>query len=290
MIMGKQLSFIKTIQPYFVMETDSFHQYILGEYGISHFYSYEIDPMTVSRAVVPDGCLDILFEYGENSLQANVCGTVLQHKVILRQKSKTCFGVRFFLGFCPPFIVGKLTDFVDRQIPFGEISKSIDLLNAMSEAKTFAERIDTFMEEYMKTYSEKTALGGVQIILKAVETMIYGSHGEIRIKDIEERSGYTARYINKLFHAELGMNPKKFCLIIKFQRFLTQLHCTNGESIAKLAVDYGYFDQAYLIKEFSKYTNMTPTRYFRMIQEVNYNARVITYENRIVSENKDTLL
>ena len=277
--MGKQLSFIKTIQPYFVMETANFHQYVLGQYGISHFYSYEAEPGSLSRAVVPDGCLDILFEYGENDLQINVCGTVLQHKVIARQMSKTCFGVRFFLGFCPSFIDGKLKDFVDREIPLGEITNSINLLNAMSEAHTFAERIDAFMGEYKKTYSEEPVVGSVKIILKAVADMMYSSHGEIRIKDIGERSGYTARYINKLFHAELGMNPKKFCLIIKFQRLLNELHSTNGTAIANLAMDHGYCDQAYFIKEFSKYTNMTPKRYFRMIQELNYNDRVVTYHD-----------
>jgi len=275
--MGDQLAFIKTIQPYFVMETSRFNQYVIGQYGISHFYSYETDQESLGGAVVPDGCIDIIFEYGQNSLQANVCGTVLKHKMIARQMPKTYFGIRFFPGFCPSLIHGRLKDFVDCEIPFSEISKSVYLFAKMSEAHTFTERICVFMEEYMKTYEVKEANSNMKRILKTVEAMIYRTNGEIRIKDMEERTGYTERYINKLFHAELGMNPKKFCLIIKFQRFLTQLHCANGESIAKLAVDHGYCDQAYLIKEFAKYTNMTPQKYYRMIQDFGYNDRVVTF-------------
>lgn len=278
--MEKTMAFIKTIQPYFVMQTDHFQQYIMGAYGISHFYSYDEYPACSNRAVVPDGCLDILFEYGSQDMQVSVCGTVLQHKIIERGIAKTCFGVRFFPGFLPAFIQGKLTDFIDKQIPLEELLDSMDLIYHMTQARTFLERISVFMQFYKKTYREEQRIGGAKLIIHMVEQMIYGSHGEIQIKEIEEQSGYTARYINKLFHREIGLNPKKFCLIIKFQRFLTQLHCTEGESMANLAVEYGYFDQAYLSKEFSKYTNLTPMRYFRLLQESKYRERIVTYQQK----------
>ncbi|MBP2650859.1 MAG: hypothetical protein H6Q74_1684, partial [Firmicutes bacterium] len=106
--MEEQLAVIKTIQPYFVMGTSRFYQYVLGEYGISHFYSYEVDQDDVGRAAVPDGCIDIMFTYGQDSVQAKVCGTVLKHKVISNELNKTYFGVRFFPGVFPKIIDGSL--------------------------------------------------------------------------------------------------------------------------------------------------------------------------------------
>ncbi|MBP2643279.1 MAG: hypothetical protein H6Q67_1166 [Firmicutes bacterium] len=275
--MEEQLAVIKTIQPYFVMGTSRFYQYILGKHGISHFYSYEMDKEGLGGAVVPDGCVDIIFEYGQGALRARVCGTVLRHKFIPSELQKTYFGVRFFPGVCPSIIDGKLNEFVDREILFSEVAKSVHLLEKMSEAHTFPERIHTFLAEYKRNLSLEESSSNMGRLLKAMKSIIYGTNGEIRIKDIEKHTGYSTRYINKIFNAELGINPKKFCLIIKFQRFLDHLHGAKAEDIAKLAVDYGYCDQANLIKEFTKFTNMTPGKYYRMIQELGYNDRVINY-------------
>ncbi|MBU2700756.1 AraC-like DNA-binding protein [Sporomusaceae bacterium BoRhaA] len=273
--MREQLDFIKTIQPYFVMETSRFTQFVLGQYGISHFYEYAADRNGLDRVVVPDGCIDIIFSYGRNVLDSDVCGTVLEYRRMTRKASQVYFGVRFFSGFCPPLIDGRFKEFVGREVSLQEVIKEPALLVNMVTARNFSSRIQTFMKVY-QNFAVKPTDSSMERLLQAATAMIYKSHGEIRIKELEERTGYTARYINKLFDEEIGINPKKLCLIIKFQRLLTALHSPKVGTIAKLAAEHGYFDQAYLIKEFSRYTNMTPKQYFRMIHDSGYNERVIT--------------
>jgi len=275
--MTSQLAFIKTIQPYFVMGTSRFEQYVFNKYRISHFYSYETDKMGIDGAAVPDGCVDIIFIYGAGKLEAKVCGTVLKHKLISNQFQKTYFGVRFFPGVFPHILKGELKEFVDQEFQLSDVLKTSLLLEKMSEASTFAKRIHTFLEEYKKTFLVEELSCNRQQLFKAMQSIIYQTNGEIRVKEIEERTGYSARYINKIFNSIVGINPKTFSLIIKFQCLLANLHSGNSEDMVNLAANYGYYDQAYLIKEFTKFTNMTPKRYYQMIQEFGYHERVTNF-------------
>ena len=60
---------LRPTQPFLVLETQDFKQEIYLNQGISHFYTFRLEK-TKEITTVPDSCVDMLFEYGENGMNA----------------------------------------------------------------------------------------------------------------------------------------------------------------------------------------------------------------------------
>ena len=60
-----------------------------------------------------------------------------------------------------------------------------------------------------------------------------------------------------MFQREVGLNPKLYARIVRFQHVLRTQHGTWSE----IAQDCGYFDQPHLIRDFEEFTGQTPSGY-----------------------------
>ena len=102
----------------------------------------------------------------------------------------------------------------------------------------------------------------------------------IRVRDVVDEIGYTQRHVLKLFRRWVGMTPKQYGRIRRFQQVLSQVAAgapvadpvTNAflraepaaePDWADIAVRFGYYDQSHLIHEFRQLSGMTPTGYAR---------------------------
>lgn len=74
-------------------------------------------------------------------------------------------------------------------------------------------------------------------------------------------SGLSARRFIQLFEAEVGLTPKVYCRIRRFQRLLRYLSKGPQRTGADLAAACGYCDQAHLIHDFRAFSGLTPTAY-----------------------------
>ncbi len=66
------------------------------------------------------------------------------------------------------------------------------------------------------------------------------------------------RQIQRLFKDNLGVSPKQYENIVRFGRTISAVKHSDIESWASLAYHVGYADQAHLIRDFKKYTGITP--------------------------------
>jgi AraC-like DNA-binding protein len=67
------------------------------------------------------------------------------------------------------------------------------------------------------------------------------------------------RFIER-FKIEVGLTPKRYCRIRRFQRALT-LSSRGEVDWTRVAMDCGYFDQAHFIHDFRSFAGLTPTGY-----------------------------
>ena len=70
------------------------------------------------------------------------------------------------------------------------------------------------------------------------------------------------RFIH-LFRQHVGLTPKLFCRVRRFNAMLDQIKRGVPVSWAELAADCGYFDQAHLIRDFRAFAGITPLEYSR---------------------------
>jgi AraC-like DNA-binding protein len=84
-----------------------------------------------------------------------------------------------------------------------------------------------------------------------------------RVADVVRCSGYSHRTFIAMFRAAVGLTPKTFCRIHRFQKALLRLGRPR-ESLADLAASAGYADQAHLSREFAAFSGVSPTNYRRL--------------------------
>lgn len=265
---------LRPTQPYLVFDTRDFYQEIYLRQGISHFYSCRIIDDKPLR-IVPDGCIDLFFEYERDKMQGYVCGTNLTYGEEHWYGRQEVFGVRFMPGVQPELIQCSMRELLGRKIPIEEVlTGSSEWLTALAAETDFYQRIRIFLEAYTRAEKRKQKPYGKAEMVQSVKQLVYQSDGKIRVGQIGEETGYSERYINKAFLEEMGFSPKTFCKIIQFQRALEFLNYGAPDKMTDAAMFLGYYDQAQFIHDFSKYAGTTPRRYLKLVEEQNYQNRI----------------
>ncbi len=82
-----------------------------------------------------------------------------------------------------------------------------------------------------------------------------------RIAEVRAETGYGAKRFIQLFQDAVGLTPKLYCRVQRFQAVIDRL--ARGEAVewAAVAADGGYCDQSHLNREFRAFAGMTPTEY-----------------------------
>ena len=275
---------LRPTQPYFVLDSKNFRQEVYLQQGISHFYTFEVEKPQVLNAV-PDACIDLFFEYTEDGLEAFACGSPLRFTSHEWKGRRGVFGVRFMPGVQPELLCVKMKDLVDKRVPLDDIILDKKLIPMMAELTDFYQRIRIFLQQYtkMRNHSEKKKSAEKTELVWAVKRMVYESDGKIRIAKLKEKTGYSERYINKVFIEEMGFSPKTFCKIIQFQRALEFLNYGAPDKMTDAAVYLGYYDQPQFIRDFKAYSGMTPLKYLKLSEEHKYKKQI--QETKILTEN-----
>ena len=264
---------LRPIQQYFVMDSENFRQEVYLKQGISHFYSFEVESPQFLN-VVPDACIDLFFEYTEHGLEAYACGAVLHFQSMEWRGSREVFGVRFMPGMQPAIIDVTLKSLVGKRVPLQEIVVDPELLTLMAAETDFYQRIRVFLQQYTRVQNRRKNSAEKETLIWSVKQMVYESDGKVRIAEMQERKGYSERYINRVFTEEMGFSPKVFCKIIQFQRALEFLNYGAPDKMTDAAVYLGYYDQPQFIRDFQAFCGVTPYKYLKMTEEHRYRNQI----------------
>jgi AraC-like DNA-binding protein len=81
------------------------------------------------------------------------------------------------------------------------------------------------------------------------------------VHDVVRESGYSHRRFIELFVHAVGLTPKVYSRVRRFQRALLQARVPASESWAGVAAAAGYSDQSHFNREFRECVGITPTQY-----------------------------
>lgn len=260
-----------TIQPYFVFSTRSvYHKKIVRNSPISHFYGFIADNSGGEALAVPDASVDILFLCDATYPEVRICGSVLNAKYVDLQTNKRYFGVRFKPGFIPGFINLTPKELVDGEFALQDICRhATNLLEKIAREPCFNQQTEIFMSHYGQYLYRETSQ-----VCQHINKLIISSDGDIKVAELEKETGYSLRYINKLFTENFGLSPKSYCLMLKFQSSLNQLINQQSLLLTHLAQEQGYADQSHFIRHFKKYAALTPKNFVKELQATDYQKRI----------------
>ncbi len=251
--------------------TDQYTKKIVLRYGISHFYECRVrDGVSEIPTSVPDGCIDIMFYWSEDleEMGADVLGTLLQPHAVKVHNGCHYFGVRFLPG--QHFFPGDLSfsDMVERTLPLEDRRQGSLLVERIATAAEFKERMDIFMEAYLPTYrSQMDRMIKNPVNQYAIRQILQG-YGNIKICDLAESAGYSERNFNRIFTGEMGISPKKFCRIIRFQNALQALEEQGLRNQGLYDINaFGYYDEAHFIHDFKSFCGLSPVKFMHEFKD-----------------------
>ncbi len=93
--------------------------------------------------------------------------------------------------------------------------------------------------------------------------LIERSAGRVRMDRVTGDVNLSPRHFDRRFLAAVGLRPKEFARIVRFQAVLSAYQSGDFPRWADLALACGFYDQAHLANEFRQFSGSSPTEFFR---------------------------
>ncbi len=88
--------------------------------------------------------------------------------------------------------------------------------------------------------------------------LILSHQGNYEIKDLTKKFGISERTLQRRFETYVGLSPKQFANIIRFQSSLSKINDSKNTHLTDIAYETGYFDQSHFIRQFKIFTKQKP--------------------------------
>jgi AraC-like DNA-binding protein len=83
----------------------------------------------------------------------------------------------------------------------------------------------------------------------------------LSVSEVARGTGWSERRFSQLFRERVGLTPKVWCRVQRFQRAVRQLHSGPEIRWSDLALDCGYYDQSHFANEFRAFSGIDITTY-----------------------------
>ncbi|WP_236517108.1 helix-turn-helix domain-containing protein [Sandaracinus amylolyticus] len=83
--------------------------------------------------------------------------------------------------------------------------------------------------------------------------------GAIDIRALARELGYSHEHVIRTFRDHVGIPPKLFARIVRFDRLVKRIKAGGDVRWPALAQDLGYYDQSHLVRDVKQFTGLTPT-------------------------------
>lgn len=103
------------------------------------------------------------------------------------------------------------------------------------------------------------------VILAALEAFGHAGSGS-SVREAARMVGLSQRRFITIFGSQVGLTPKRFCRILRFQHVHSLAREAGRVDWAQLALACGYFDQSHLSNEFRELSGLSPTEYLRHVR------------------------
>jgi len=220
--------------------------------------------------VLPDGSVEIIFDFRDRFLTYQKSGSVeVQPRSVIAGQFTTSlmigpsgdtdmFGIRLrpeagfaLLGISMAEIRDQI---IDLKSVFG--SRESELFERLAAVADFNTRIMIF-EDFLASCGEVA----VSVEMRACVSAQRSASGSMSVGDCAAYLNWSERRLERAFNEQIGLSPKLFARIIRFQTFLDSIG-SKDSTMLDGALKAGYYDQAHMIKDFRNFTGVTPTEYF----------------------------
>lgn len=198
-----------------------------------------------------DQPLKDLFLYGPATTHARLHATGDLHMtgIFLRANAlKTVFGLNARLLTDTCVDASMLTVRDHRSLP-----------EQLVNTRSATDRIG-LLASWIKVQADKNQERRDNIMQYAVSA-IAGSKGNVALKGLQIELQLSERTFERKFKEYIGISPKLFSRICRFQSSLQQLRANDFSKLSDIAFDHEYADQSHFIRTFKEFAGFSPLQY-----------------------------
>ncbi len=135
-------------------------------------------------------------------------------------------------------------------------SKIPSLEHELAETPGFAERIRIIEGHFIRMLP---ALGTPDPVA-IVANFLFASNGIQRVEAMAARSGLSRRHFERRFLAQVGIHPKLYARIIRFNAAVDHKLQWRSDAWSRIANDHNFYDQMHLVRDCRAFTGESPSR------------------------------
>ena len=229
-------------------------------------WHYECAAPTQRRErVLPDGRIHLVLNLGAGV--AAVAGIRSHHVIVDPARVSSVMGVVFRPGGARAFLGTPAVEFCDQAIRLDLIwgRRSADqLLERVREARTAEARlciVEETLVERMQTIKVKHLL-----LDSKLDYALHAFSNAPHIRTVAEVSreiGWSRRWLSHSFAEQVGVTPKRYCRLIRFQQVVREIASQRSVDWASIALAGGFCDQTHLIHEFRAFSGLSPEAFLQ---------------------------
>lgn len=138
------------------------------------------------------------------------------------------------------------------------------LEHELGDAAGFAERIQIFEERLIRVFGSHGTLDPVAITANG----LFESNGIHRVSAMAAAAGLSARQFERRFMAQVGVPPKLYARIIRFNAALDHKLRLPNRAWSRIANDHDFYDQMHLVRDCRAFTGESPSRFLAQLESV----------------------
>jgi AraC-like DNA-binding protein len=136
-----------------------------------------------------------------------------------------------------------------------------ELYARLGEASSFDDRVcvaDSYMAALRSATEPITAVDWAAMA-------VMRHRGSVRISELAHRAGLGLRQFERRFEYEIGVSPKLYARIIRFEAALQCRANAPTTHWTSIAHDLGYYDQMHMIHDFTRLSGESPSAIYRKL-------------------------
>jgi AraC-like DNA-binding protein len=242
---------------------------------VENLWSLSDAPPHARERILPSGTLELVINLHEDEFRiydtadslapkrlrgAIVSGTYRGPFVIDTEEHASVIGVHFRPGGARPLLGAPPGHLADAHLDLETLwpRQASELRERLCEARSPARRFRILESALLARLQQPPGSAGA--VRAALEHI---ARPGAAVADIAERVGLSHRRLIELFTAEVGVPPKLFARLQRFQRALSFVQAAPSVDWAGLAVRCGYYDQSHLIRDFAEFSGFSPADLLR---------------------------
>jgi AraC-like DNA-binding protein len=227
--------------------------------------------------LMPDGCVSLVINLAENQTRlydpddlrkmqtfngVSVSGPRTKSFAIDTDEQTCVLGVSFRPAGASPFLRLPSDELHNQHVGLDDLwgRLAFELRERVLSAPTATEKL-RIVE--LALLERAAGMFEPQPVVEYAVTNFLAQPATSRIAQVADKTGFSARRFIELFKQHVGISPKLFCRVRRFQSVLEKITIGKPVRWSDVAADCGYYDQAHFIHDFRNFSGINPSKYLR---------------------------